>query len=258
MIRSTLSLLLLLWVFPVCAQTGETLSAAAGDAFFQQMQYPDAIREYESCLAQSPHDAGLLWRMARAYVCMAEVDENPATRTPVMRKAEGYARKSILEDARSWEGHTWLAAALGYLALDAGAQEQIGFSRELVAETDVALSLNPKNDAALSIRGSFYRALGNVGWLKRQMARLFVGEIPDGGFAEAEKSLREAIAIAPDIMRHHYELGVLYMDMDRMADACEALARAAQQPVRVAIDRPRLAKTRKFLSELHCNGEKAK
>jgi tetratricopeptide (TPR) repeat protein len=115
--------------------------------------------------------------------------------------------------------------------------------------------LNPRDDAALSIRGSFFRALGNVGWLKKQLAALFVGTIPDGGFAEAESALLAAAEIAPDIMRHKYELGILYLDMGRKADACNAFSQAARLPVRVAIDRPRLAKIRGFLRELNCDGE---
>jgi tetratricopeptide (TPR) repeat protein len=239
----------------VNAQSDGPLNVATGDAFFIQMQYSSAIRTYESLLSDSTQDPALLWRLSRAYVCVGEVEEDAPQRTAAMKKAEAFARTCIAADPRNWEGHTWLGAALGYLALETGVQEQIALSRELLRETDVALSLNPQNDIALSIRGSFFRALGNVGWFKRQMAKLFLGEIPDGGFVEAEKSLHEAIALAPDIMRHEYELGVLYMDMGRTREACEAFQRAALLPVRVAIDRPRLAKIRTFLIELRCGGE---
>jgi tetratricopeptide (TPR) repeat protein len=258
MIRTALSSLLFLWAVSLNAQSSGSPNLAPGDACFVQMQYPEAVRDYESLLTNFPGDPALLWRLSRVYVCLGEVDENAQTRVATMRKAETYARMCIANDARSPEGHTWLGAALGYLALDAGLQDQVSLSRELLHETDLALSLNPRNDAALSIRGSFFRALGNVGWFKRQMAGLFLGEIPDGGFPEAEMALREAIALAPDIMRHQYELGVLYMDMDRIPEACEAFERASHLQVRVAIDRPRLAKTKAFLAGLQCNGEKEK
>jgi Flp pilus assembly protein TadD len=89
-----------------------------------------------------------------------------------------------------------------------------------------------------------------VGWVKRQLASLLLGSVPQGGFPEAEEALKIAIRMAPDIMRHHYELGVLYLDWGRKEDARLALRRAAVLEIRTAIDRPRKEKALKLLSEL--------
>jgi tetratricopeptide (TPR) repeat protein len=223
---------------------------ASGDQFFIRIDYSAAIEAYEGALLQSPVNAEVLWRLARVYVCMAEVLENPADRVPLFKRAEAYARRSIGLDSLIAEGHTWLAGALGYLALDADIRDQVRLSRELLDETTRALRINPADDGALSIRGSFYRALGNVGWLKRQLAGVFLGEIPDGGFPEAEVALLQAVALAPEIMRHHYELGVLYLDWGRPDDARRALKQATALPIRTAIDRPRKEKALRLLSEL--------
>jgi hypothetical protein len=64
--------------------------------------------------------------------------------------------------------------------------------------------------------------------------------------------LLEAIAIAPEIMRHRYELGILYIDMGRIPEACASFENASHLPVRVAIDRPRLEKIKAYLAELEC------
>ena len=89
--------------------------------------------------------------------------------------------------------------------------------------------------------------MGNVSWLQRQLAAIFIGRIPQGGYEEAEEALKKAIALAPDVMRHHYELGILYIDMDRKEEARRILEYAATLPVKVAIDRPRLKKIRELL-----------
>jgi tetratricopeptide (TPR) repeat protein len=135
-------------------------------------------------------------------------------------------------------------------ALDAGMGEQVKISQELVVETATAIRLDTLNDAAYSIRGSFFRALGNVGWVKRQLAAMLLGTIPEGGFPEAEAALTAAIRLAPDIMRHHYELGVLYLDWGRKEDARLALRRAAVLEIRTAIDKPRKEKALKLLREI--------
>jgi len=128
----------------------------------------------------------------------------------------------------------------GYRALHAGPAEQVRLTNEIERETARALTLAPDDDAALSIRGSMYRALGNAGWFAREMAGLLYGGLPPGGYPEAEEALLKAIALNPAVMRHHYELGVLYLDQDRIAEAEAALRRAAGPP-RACGDRPAAA-----------------
>jgi tetratricopeptide (TPR) repeat protein len=160
------------------------------------------------------------------------------------------ARRCVAVDSLSAAGHTWLAGALGYLALEAGMSQQLSLSQELHREALRAIELDARNDAAYSILGSFYRALGNAGWLKRALASLFVGSVPEGGFEESESMLKKASELAPDVMRHKYELGILYLDTGRDDLAREVLEQAALLPVKTAIDRPRLAKIREILSGL--------
>ncbi len=224
-------------------------SLAEGDEAFGRMEYPAAVRAYEKALEDNPADALVLWRVARVYVCMAETLAEPG-RSDWMRRAEEVARRSIAADSTRAEGHTWRAAALGYLALSAGMHEQVRLLREILAETEKALAINPGDDAAYSIRGSLYRALGNAGWLRRQVARLFVGALPPGGYEEAEAEFQRAVLLAPDVKRHHYELGVLYLDWGRVEAARQALERARDLPIRVAIDRPRQQKIVELLEQI--------
>ena len=220
---------------------------SSGDEAFARIEYPAAAARYEEALPAHPGEPDLLWRLARVYVCMAEIEEGE-TRLRLLSQAEGYARRCIRADSTRGEGHTWLAGALGYIALDASTERKLTISRELQQEAERAVTLNPGDDAAWSILGSFYRALGNVGWLERTLASLFVGSVPGGGYSEAESALKKAIAIAPDIMRHHYELGILYIDMGRKDEARRALETGGALPVRTAIDRPRLEKIRELLA----------
>jgi tetratricopeptide (TPR) repeat protein len=217
-----------------------------GDAHFTRMDYPAALAAYERGLEEHPGSPELLWRIARVCVCVAEV-AGDAERVEWLSRGEESARLSLRADSLHPEAYVWLAAALGYRAYFGGGKDQVTLSWEILRLTDRAIELDPENDAAFSIRGSVYRALGNAGWLKRQLALLFIGPVPEGGFPEGEKALRTAISLAPDVMRHRYELGVLYLDWGREEEAMAEFRVAEGLPVRVAIDRPRLEKIREFL-----------
>ena len=222
---------------------------AAGDAAFARIDYPTALASYRDALKADSRDAETLWRLARVSVCMGEVAED-STREGLFTAAEEYARRCIASDSTNAAGHTWLAGALGYTAYFAGSSQQVRLVHEVIAEARTAIRLDPRNDAAYSILGSTYRALGNTGWIQRQLASIFIGAIPEGGFEEGEIALRQAIALAPEVMRHRYELGVLYLDWGKKGEALQLLKEAAGMPVRVAIDRPRRVKTLELIQEL--------
>ncbi len=59
-----------------------------------------------------------------------------------------------------------------------------------------------------------------------------------------------AIELAPDNMRHHFELGLLYLNWDRLADAQQSFERASTCPILVARDRSRQSRARKWALSL--------
>ena len=93
------------------------------------------------------------------------------------------------------------------------------------------------------------RVYPNLHRERKNLAALFLGSVPPGGYAESEVALRKAIEFAPLVMRHQYELAILYIDWGREEEAVEVLRRAAQLPVQVASDVPRLKKIRSLLRD---------
>lgn len=233
--------------FLVIACVAQLQSFSAGDEAFLKIDYPNAIALYETALEKSPNDADLLWRLARVYVCQGDVVAF-SEKESFYRKAEHYARRAIKANPNRGEAYTWLAAALGNLAMYYGGGAKVQLVTEIKQALDKAIALNEKDDVAYSILGSFYRSLANVGWFERQVANVFLGGLPEGGFAEAEKSFKKAIELSPITMRHHYELGLLYMDAGRLREARQAFENAQRCPALIASDRQRLAQIKKTLA----------
>jgi tetratricopeptide (TPR) repeat protein len=117
-------------------------------------------------------------------------------------------------------------------------------------ELDVAVALNPKNDIAYSILGTFYRALGNISWIEKQFADLLLGGIPEGGFAEGEQALKKAVALSPNIIRHRFELGRLYLDWGKDQEAKKIFSETVNLPPNLASDAHRFEFMKKKLAEI--------
>jgi len=246
-----LPLLIALLLFPIPPPEGDSAGILAdADLAVARIDYRAAEELLQLALVQSPSDPVIHWKLARVHVLSAEVTSGEVHLLH-LRAAEKHSRASIALDASRAEGYTWLAAALGYRALLCSTGEQLELLEELLGATEMAILLDPTDDIAYSIRGSTFRALGRVGWFQRSVAALLFGGVPDGGFQEAESALREAVHLAPEIMRHRYELAVLLLDMGRESEGRRMLTTASSLPVLIASDVPRLETIRELLAEQH-------
>lgn len=220
-------------------------SIIKGDSYFNLMRYKDAIAWYN--LDSSKAEAQ--WKIARAYVCYG--DNAPALEKETnFRSAVKAAKRCIQLEETNSNGHTWLAAALGNTAMYEGSKTKVKLCNQIKAELTRAVTLNPKDDVAYSIFGSFYREIGHINWFEKQLALTFIGKIPDGTYEDSEKAFGKAVALTPNIMRHWYELGVLYTYWDKKPQAIAAFNRAKTCPVLVSSDYKRLTAIATHLKNL--------
>ncbi len=218
-----------------------------GDDAFMRQDYTEAISIYEAALPGSHERSELLWRIARCYISLGDVTKREE-REPRYRKAAMYATQAVEADSLNADAHCWRAVAIGYVAIYEGIRAKVAAANEIKQELDIALRLDPNNDVAYSILGTFYRTLGNVGWIEKQLADLLLGGLPPGGFLEAEQSLKKAIELAPTIIRHRFELGLLYLDMERSDDAKIVFMEALKHPPLLASDNRRIERMKRTIA----------
>jgi tetratricopeptide (TPR) repeat protein len=238
---------MLLLVFFTLSLNSERISA--GDIAFEQERYDEAIHCYEAALTASADDPEAQWKLARSIICRADVAP-VEEQAPAYKKAMDAAERSIKKDPRCSNAHTWFAIALGYVAIGEGIKSQIRIAHQIKAEVEEAIRLDPRNDVAYSIEGTLFRSLGNVGWVERQLAAVLIGRLPEGGYEESEQALRKAIALAPNVIRHRYELGLLYLDWGKKSDAKKVFLDAVPLKPVIASDRSRLVDMQKRLQQL--------
>ena len=213
------------------------------------MDYAAALVRYDSLARFSPDSAEVFWRLARVNICVGDISPRDQ-REEIYRSAELWARRSIAANPALAAGHTWLAAALGDIAMFEGSKTKVRLCNEIKGELDRALALDSTDDVAYSILGSFYLALGRVSWIERQLAAIFLGSLPDGGYEEAEAALQHAIRLAPTAIRHWFELGMVYDAEGKTGDALTAFQQVGKLQPALASDRRRQSRAAELVTRL--------
>jgi tetratricopeptide (TPR) repeat protein len=224
----------------------------AADNAYMTLQYSHADSLYKAMLDTTPDNTDLYWKLSRLNICIAESikPEETARRMPYYTKAVEYARKAVAIDSNSAAGHTWLAAALAVKSDKIGNKEKLKRAREIKRELDKAISLNPNDDVAWSILGSYHRQISHIGWFSKFIGNTFVGEMPEGNAEMAEKAFRKAISLNPRAIRHYHELALLYIDLDRKPEAVRILKTALNKPVLMKSDIRRIDEIRQLIRKL--------
>ncbi len=109
-------------------------------------------------------------------------------------------------------------------------KEQIADSRVIKAAADKVIALDATNDLGWQVLGRWYLNLAEVGSVKRAMAQMVYGKLPDATFEDAARCFEKAIRLNPNRLMHYIELGRTYADMGRTDEARRFIARGLAMP----------------------------
>jgi len=225
----------------------DAFALGKGDELYRAQNYTGALDMYITYVKTCPNDVEAYWRIARASICAGDVCSNN-DQEQYYRKALEVSTKAVQLDSLHSNAQCWYAVSMGYNALSEGSRKKVELCYDIQKALTVSITIDPRNDVAYSIFGSFYRALGNVSWMERQLAALLLGGLPKGGYVEAEQMLLKAIELAPNILRHRYELGQLYFDWGEKEKGKNIFRSALLLPQTLASDKYRIQEMKQKLS----------
>jgi regulator of microtubule dynamics protein 3 len=239
---------------PALAQTAAG-HIAEGDAAYAKFDDSMALEHYQAALKLEPANYEALYKASRAMVDIADVI--PATDKDVKERqqklytdATALARQAVAANPNDTWGHFQLAAANGKRLLMLGKKEQINASKEVRAEIDKALELDPNNHLAWHALGRWHRRMDEIGGAKRFFGSIIYGSIPKGSFAESEKALRKAIELHPEYVNHYLELGRTLLALDKNDEAAQAFQKAIDLPKTTSKDDVLKAEAKAELAKL--------
>ena len=219
---------------PTLAQTAAD-HISEGDAAYAAFDDAKALEHYQAALALEPANYQALWKASRAMVDIADVipaadKDIKARQSKLYTDATALARKAVAADPKDAWGHFQLAAANGKRLLMLGNKEQIAASKEVRAEIDKAIEIDPSNHLAYHALGRWHRRIAEISGAKRFFGSIIYGSIPKGSFAESEKWLRKAIELQPAYVNHYYELGLTLLELKRTDEARQCFEKAIELP----------------------------
>jgi tetratricopeptide (TPR) repeat protein len=216
-----------------------------------------ALPRYAQALALDSTSYPALWRVARAYVDIAKQIEGKADsvrrrRDSLFQLARGLAERAIRADSLDADGHFVLALALGRLSLPRSGKERVRFGRAIYDEAARAVALRPDHDGAHHILGEWHAEVRRLSGVTRFFAKaLFGGGFLDrASFDSATAHLERAVALRPTYIYHRLQLALVYMDVDRPADAIRELEAIKQQPDSDVLDPRHRRRAEALLREL--------
>jgi tetratricopeptide (TPR) repeat protein len=231
---------------------GETADEliAKGDVCNQRLQTREALQYYLPAEKLEPNNAGLLVRIARQYRHLMSDTSSPKEKLRLGRISLGFAQRAAALAPKNSEAQLSPAISYGKMLPYMVAREQVDDTPLIKTAVDRALRLDPNNDTAWHVLGRWDRTLAGVGAIKRVLAAAIYGPLPVTTNEAAEKCLRKAIAINPNRVMHYIELGRIYAQMGRDADARKYIQKGLSMPNKEKDDPEMKAIGRELLKKL--------
>jgi tetratricopeptide (TPR) repeat protein len=209
---------------------------AAGDAAMDRLDLEAGIAAYRSVLEAEPASYEATWKLVRALTDKATLSKAPTEQEGLCVEAETLARKAVSLSPSDANGHAYLAVAVGKLALFEGGKRKVELSKEVKAEAEKALELNPDDDVALHVLAIWNREMVELGWFLKSFAQLLYGKFPPASLDVAITDLRRASELKPDVIPHHVELGITLASAKRWSEAKAELDKGLPCPAWVTDD----------------------
>lgn len=222
----------------------------AGDALDANGRNKEAVEIYLKADSLRPNDAEILRRIAEQYSQQMVNESRSPENRELARKALDYAQRAVKSDPVNAKARLALAICYGKAAFIESARRRIEMAALIREEAEAAIRLDPKLDYAWHVLGRWNYELANFNAALRFLAEAIYGKFPDASNARAAECFEKAIAIQPDRVIHHVELGRTYAALGRKQEALSELKKGMSLRSREKDDDESKGRARKALAAL--------
>jgi len=190
-----------------------------GDCDYVAMKAEDALSHFEAAARLDPSSYEAFWKASRSAIDVGSYSQN--RRAALFTSGEQYARKAVTLNANGSDGHFALARALGKTALSQSPKGRIKYATEIRTQALDCLRIEPKHAGCLHVMGMWNAEVMRLSGFTRMIAKNFLGGKIFGtaSWPEAVRYMEASVAAEPERVVHHLDLGYVYRDVHRDAEA---------------------------------------
>ncbi len=212
-IRGCVAAVLLVLPAVQCMAQSAAELIAKGDVLDRSFHASEALKCYLPAEKLEPTNAALLVRIARQYRHLISEAGTDKEKLNLARVSLTFAQRAAALAPADSEAQLSPAISYGKMLPYLSSKEQIDTSQRIKTSADKALKLDPRNDTAWHVLGRWHQSLADVGAVKRALGSMIYGKLPVTTNEAALTCFEKAIAINPNRLRHHIELGRTYAKM---------------------------------------------
>lgn len=230
-----------------------------GDSAHAALAPAQALKHYRAVLAQDSTNYEALWKASREVVDIAkQIDDkgDKKQRDSLFEAGRAYAEAAVRANPNGADGHFMIAQALGRLSRTRGGKERVRFAQIIYDEANKAIALDSTHDGAFHVLGAWHEEVMLLSGIQKFFAKALFGAgfLDKGNWADAQRYLERAVALAPKNIFHRYELAGVYIDVGKYSKAREQLTALETLPIADVLDHQYQKDAKQLLEDI--KGEK--
>lgn len=244
--------LLLSLVALVCCSLGRTETLP--DSLLQEARAAEALLDSSRALELylqvdriKPDDALILQKIARQYSDLVVDQPTDEAKKTYAQTALDYSMRAVALNPRDPVNVLSLAVCHGKLAVYSDTKTKIRYSRLVKEEAERALVLDPDYAWAHHVLGRWHYEVASLGRTSRWLVRMLYGGLPEASHEQAISHLQRAVALEPEELNHHLELGFACVAAGKNTEALVHWRQGLQLPSRGKHDEPAKRRAREAM-----------
>jgi tetratricopeptide (TPR) repeat protein len=203
-----------------------------GDAYDAKLDNAHALESYLQAEKLGATDPDTLTHIARQYALLMNDTESEQEQRRLGERALEYSKRAVATNPEHAKSLLSVAICYGRLIRFQDTRTKVEYSRFVKEYADRALKLDPTDSYAWHVLGAWNYELAQMGAFSRAFVKVAYGGMPAASNEEAERLFRKAVALAPDRVSHHAELGRTLAVLGRKNEARLELNKALSLPSR--------------------------
>lgn len=195
-----------------CDVLGQNLTVLIrqADSLEASLHEQAAYYKFREVLKVDPRNYYALWKCSE--LC-SRVGNRQATREKKIEffiAGRMYAQNAIKVNPRAADGYYALSVAMGRKALIESGNERIKAVREIRANAEKALRINPNHGRAWHVMGKWHYEVSNLNAIEKAALKIFYGGLPKASLQESIASYEKARLFEPVFALNNLELAKAY------------------------------------------------